>query len=82
MAAGKRLKLICRAWTEDGAVRAVVGPEEIPADHCFATVSGKGAALRLETDMMGPLWIVQEDPGLADTAAGVIQDLLAVCAHA
>jgi len=80
MAAGKRLKLICRAWMEDGSVRAVVGPEEVPADHCFATVSGKGAALRLETDMMAPLWIVQEDPGLADTAAGVIQDLLAVAA--
>ena len=80
MAAGKRLKLICRAWMENGSVRAVVGPEEVPADHCFATVSGKGAALRLETDMMAPLWIVQEDPGLADTAAGVIQDLLAVAA--
>jgi homoserine dehydrogenase len=78
MAAGKRLKLICRAWLENGSVRAVVGPETVPVDHCFAAVSGKGAALRLETDMMGPLWIVQEDPGLADTAAGVIQDLLAV----
>ena len=82
MAAGKRLKLVCRAWMEDGAVRAAVGPEEVPTGHCFAGVSGKGAALRLETDMMAPLWIMQEDPGLADTAAGVIQDLLAACAHA
>ncbi len=79
-AAGKRLKLVCRAWMENGSVRAVVGPEEVPAGHCFAAVSGKSAALRLETDMMAPLWIVQEDPGLADTAAGVIQDLLAVAA--
>ena len=62
-------------------MRARVGPEEIPAGHCFATVSGKGAALRLETDMMAPLWIVQENPGLADTAAGVLQDLLAVAAN-
>jgi homoserine dehydrogenase len=65
---------------ENGAVRAAVGPEEVPVGHQFAAVSGKGAALRLETDMMGPIWIVQEDPGLADTAAGVIQDLLAVAA--
>ncbi len=78
MAAGKRLKLICRAWMENGSVRAAVGPEEVPAGHYFAAVSGKGAALRLETDMMAPLWIVQENPGLADTAAGVIQDLLTV----
>jgi homoserine dehydrogenase len=78
MAAGRRLKLVCRAWSEDGTVRAAVAPEEVPAGQLFAAVSGKGAALRLETDMMAPLWIVQEDPGLADTAAGVIQDLLAV----
>ena len=57
-----------------------MGLEEVPLDHHFAAVSGKGAALRLETDMMGPFWIVQEDPGLADTAAGVIQDLLTVTA--
>jgi len=80
MAEGKRLKLVCRAWTENGAVRAAVGPEEVPAGHYFAAVGGKGAALRLETDMMGPIWIVQENPGLADTAAGVIQDLLAIVA--
>jgi homoserine dehydrogenase len=80
MAAGKRLKLVCRAWRENGGVRATVGPEEVKAGHFFAAVNGKGAALRLETDMMAPLWIVQEDPGLADTAAGVIQDLLAVAA--
>ena len=81
VAAGGRLKLVCRAWKENGVVRAAVGPEEVPVGHHFAAVSGKGAALRLETDMMAPLWIVQEDPGLADTAAGVIQDLLAVAAR-
>ena len=78
VAAGRRLKLICRAEWVDGKVRAGGAPEEIAADHAFAQVSGKGAALRLETDMMGPLWIMQEDPGLNDTAAGVLQDLLRV----
>jgi len=80
MAAGRRLKLICRAELENGKVRAQVGPEEVPMDHYFAAVSGKGAALRLETDMMGPLWIIQEEPGLSDTAAGVLQDLITVAA--
>jgi len=77
---GRCLKLICRAWEEKGAVRARVGVEEISLRHAFAAVSGKGAALRIETDMMGPFWIVQEDPGLNDTAAGVLQDLLSVAA--
>jgi len=79
-AAGRRLKLICRAEFAGGKVRAKVGLEEIDAVHLFASVRGKGAALRLETDMMGPLWIIQENPGLDDTAAGVLQDLLRVAA--
>jgi len=78
VAAGRRWKLICRAEIENGSVRASVGPEEISQSHWFAVVSGKGAALRLETDMMGPVWIVQENPGLNDTAAGVLSDLSAV----
>jgi homoserine dehydrogenase len=79
-AAGRRLKLICRAELRNGKVLAKVGPEAIAHDHFFAAVSGKGAALRLETDMMGPIWIVQENPGLNDTTAGVFQDLLTVAA--
>jgi homoserine dehydrogenase len=76
--AGRLWKLICRAGSENGKVRAKVGLEEIARENIFAAISGKGAALRLETDMMGPLWIAQENPGLNDTAAGVLQDLLTV----
>jgi homoserine dehydrogenase len=78
---GRRLKLVCRAWREGGRVRAEVKPREIPVENMFAMISGRAAALRLETDMMTPIWVVQEDPGLADTAAGVIQDLLAIAAR-
>ena len=81
VAAGRRLKLICRAEFVGGRVRARVAPEEIAADHLFASVRGKGAAVRLETDMMGPLWIIQEEPGLNDTAAGVLQDLIRVASN-
>jgi homoserine dehydrogenase len=77
---GHCLKLICRAWEEKGAVRTWVGVEEISLRHIFAAVGAKGAALRLETDMMGPFCIVQENPGLNDTAAGVLLDLFSVAA--
>jgi homoserine dehydrogenase len=77
-AAGRRLKLVCRAWRENGVVRAEVKPREIPVENMFAMINGRAAALRLETDMMAPVWVVQEDPGLTDTAAGVIQDLMTV----
>lgn len=77
-AAGKRIKLVCRAWREDGRVRAEVQPREVEAGHYFNAVNGRAAALRLEFDMLGPLWILEENPDLLDTAAGVLQDLLVI----
>jgi homoserine dehydrogenase len=32
--------------------------------------------LRLETDLMGPIVVAQEEPTLSDTAYGVLNDLL------
>jgi homoserine dehydrogenase len=52
--------------------------EEIFLRHAFAAVSGKGAILRIETDLLGPILVSQENPTLADTAAGVLFDLLSV----
>jgi homoserine dehydrogenase len=74
--AGKRLKLVCRAWREAGSVRTRVGLEEVSQDHPFATLSANGSVLRLETDLMGPIVVAQEDPTLSDTAYGVLNDLL------
>jgi homoserine dehydrogenase len=75
---GKRLKLVCRAWREGGTVRAEVRPREVPLDDHLALVSGRAAALRLESDLLGPFWIMDESPDLQDTASGVLQDLLTV----
>jgi homoserine dehydrogenase len=76
--AGKRLKLVCRAWREATGVRTRVGLEEVALDHPFATLSANGSVLRLETDLMGPLVVAQEEPTLYDTAYGVLNDLLTV----
>lgn len=77
-AGGRRIKLICRAWREGGRVRAEVQPREVEPGDVFAAVNGRAAALRLEFDMLAPLWILEEHPDLMDTAAGVLQDLLLV----
>ncbi|MBN1334050.1 MAG: homoserine dehydrogenase [Synergistales bacterium] len=73
---GKKLKLLCRAWREAGMVKASVKVEEIPALHHYASVTGGGAVIRIETDLMGPILITQEDPTLYDTAYGVLSDLM------
>jgi len=76
VAKGGHLKLICRAKPEGGSVRATVAVEEVEGYHHFAAVSGVGAVLRIETDIMSPILVTQEDPTLYDTAYGVLDDLL------
>ncbi|MFP4482104.1 MAG: homoserine dehydrogenase [Thermovirgaceae bacterium] len=76
LAKGCRLKLLCRAKPEGGVVRATVRVEEVSSSHHYAAVSGGGAVLRIETDLMGPILVTQEEPTLYDTAYGVLDDLL------
>lgn len=78
--AGRRLKLVCRAWREAAGVRTRVGLEELEAGDFLATASASGSALRLETDVMGPILLAQQDPTLSDTAYGVLNDLLTIAA--
>lgn len=75
---GYHMKLICRAYYEHGNLQARVSMEEVPDDHIFSKVSGSGSVLRIETDMMNPIMIVQENPSILDTAYGVISDLLSI----
>ena len=77
-ARGDRLKLICRAWRQEGQVSAKVAVETVPAGHPLWSVSGTGAALRITTDLMAPIVVVQDNPGVRDTVYGVLGDLIAV----
>lgn len=73
---GARLKLVCRAWRDEGEIRGRVRIEEVPLSDPFAAVSGTGNILRLHTDLMGPITLTQERPTITDTAFGVLSDLL------
>ena len=74
----KHLKLICHSEIEGGLVKASVRLEEISQDHPFALVSGMGNILRIETDLMGPIFITQENSTLYDTAYGVLEDMFTI----
>ena len=77
-ARGDKLKLICRVSRHDGGVTARVGPETVPAGHPLWSVSGTGNALRITTDLMAPIVVVQDNPGVKDTVYGVLGDLISV----
>jgi len=75
---GNRLKLICRAWYEGDRIHTRVMPEEIPQDDPFAVVNGSGACLKIESDLMNPILIMQDSPTVKDTAYGVLNDILTI----
>lgn len=77
-ARGRRIKMVCEGWREDGQVRGRVCAREIPLNDPFALVEGTGSILRLETDIAGKIVLTEEDPDLSTTAYGVISDLFRV----
>jgi homoserine dehydrogenase len=76
--AGRRIKLVCRAGWQAGRLVARVAPEEVPADDLLASIHGTSSALSLYTDTLKQLTIVEHDPGPAQTAYGLLRDLLAI----
>ncbi len=75
---GRRLKLLCRAKQTPEGVKTRVSPEEIPADHPLAGISGTGAAIVIETDSTSPIIIVQPSSTVQDTAYGVVTDIMSI----
>jgi homoserine dehydrogenase len=77
-ARGRRIKLVCEAFRDGAQVRAAVAPRELDLGHPFARMEGADSILRLHTDLMGRLSVVEESPGLTGTAYGVLADLQAL----
>ena len=74
----KRLKLICSAKYEDGKIRTSVNLREISKIHPFAQIDSSSSIIKVETDLMNPISIIQNEPDIYDTAYGVINDLLSL----
>jgi homoserine dehydrogenase len=72
----KRWKLMCRAWRKDGQVQAKVAPEMVDPDSPFYRVDGTTSLVQFETDVLGKLSLLEEDPGPHTTAYGMFADFL------
>lgn len=75
---GKRLKLIAAARREGGRVRAEVRLREVDPGGPFGSLEGPANALRLDTDLLGPLLVTQLEGSLTATAYALVTDLVAV----
>ena len=75
-ARGARLKLIARGWTERGKVRGEVKLREVSPSRPFGSLDGPANAIRIDTDLAGPIVITQLEGSLTATAYALVSDLV------
>lgn len=74
--AGQRIKLLCEAVCEDGAVRVSVRPERLPLSDPLSQISQTSSAVTFETDTLHHLTLVEGDTDPTTTAYGMLVDML------
>jgi homoserine dehydrogenase len=76
---GRRIKLVCTAErSADGGVRARVAPEAVPLEDLLAHVRGTSSVITLRTDTLKQLTLIEHEPEPAQTAFGILADLIAI----
>lgn len=73
---GKRWKLICAASREGDQVTAFVRPELVSQSSPLYMVQGTTSIAQFETDVLGLLSIIEENPGPHTTAYGCLADFV------
>ncbi|HKW25209.1 MAG TPA: hypothetical protein VJN48_05460 [Terriglobales bacterium] len=74
--AGRPYKLVCEARREKEVVRASVRPQQLPLSDPLAWVNGTSSAIYFETDIFPGLAITEQNPGVTETAYGLLADLV------
>ena len=79
-AQGKRIKLLCRGWVEDGRPVGVVKPTLVDEGSLPTTMHGTASYVTIDTDLMGATTIIEQpfEPEIDHTAYGVLSDLLRI----
>jgi homoserine dehydrogenase len=73
---GKRWKLICSATRQGDRVEGRVAPEMVGVDSPMYGVNGTTSIIQFESDVLGRLSVIEENPGPDTTAYGLFADFL------
>ncbi|MFY9553217.1 MAG: homoserine dehydrogenase [Blastocatellia bacterium] len=76
--AGNVIRLIARGKRSTNGVMLTVAPESVPLNSALGSVRGTSNVLVLQTDLMGEIAIVENDPGIEQTAYALLSDLLRI----
>jgi homoserine dehydrogenase len=72
----RRWKLVCSATRLSDGIEAKVAPEMVSPDSPLYGVSGTTSIIQFETDVLGRLSLIEENPGPETTAYGLFADFL------
>lgn len=75
---GRRVKLVARGWRDGSKVRTEVKLRELEPGGPFGSLDGPSNALRIDTDLVGPIVITQVEGTLTATAYALVSDLVRV----
>jgi homoserine dehydrogenase len=75
---GNALRLIARGKHSPEGVKLTVAPERVPIGSALGSAVGTSNVLVLETDLMGEIAIFEHNPGVDQTAYGLLSDLIHV----
>jgi homoserine dehydrogenase len=75
-ARNKRWKLVCEARWEGDQLKTSVAPQMVAVDSPLYRVDGTSSIVQIESDVLGKLSLIEEDPGPHTTAYGLLADFL------
>jgi homoserine dehydrogenase len=72
----KRWKLVCEARWDGDQLKTLVAPQMVGIDSPLYGVEGTTSIVQIESDVLGKLSLIEEDPGPHTTAYGLLADFL------
>lgn len=73
---GKKIKLLCEGYEENGVIRGRVCPKLFDEKDIFSNIDSTSSIVAITTDLMGEICIVERNPEIQQTAYGIYSDLL------
>lgn len=72
---GKKIKLLGKAFNENGTTKIKVAPEVLEEEHPLYSVEGKNKGVYYRTDTLGDITIIGGASGTRNAAAAILRDI-------
>lgn len=77
---GRGIRLVARGERVSDKIIISIAPEEVMKDSPLGSVRGSSNLLKIKTDLMGDIAVLEIDPGVRQTAYALLSDMLTVFA--